>query len=323
MILWIKRNWFVLGILVALASGLMFPEVGARLNPDGVTTTLIVLALFFLIGLTLPSENILQGLMCIRLHLWVQLFVFGLAPLFFFFTSRLLAGHVDAGLIVGIIALGCLPTTVSSCTVFTQVSGGNVVGTMFNAALSNIAGVILSPLLLSLFLSTVGQGLPRDEVVKVLIGLCLKMLLPVAAGQGLRGLIKNWAVDRRKTLSSASSVLILSVVFFATARSAHHPALNGGLAPLLLPMGYLAASHLLLVGLSYGGSRLLRLKAEDRISALFAAPQKTLAMGVPLLSLYFSGNAELLGIAILPLLFYHPFQLLVAGVLKGTPLVRD
>jgi predicted Na+-dependent transporter len=87
-------------------------------------------------------------------------------------------------------------------------------------------------------------------------------------------------------------------------------------------MGYLAVSHLILVALSYFGAVLLRISHEDRVSVLYAAPQKTLAMGVPLLSLYFSGNLELLGVAILPLLFYHPFQLLTAGVIKGSPLVR-
>ena len=52
-------------------------------------------------------------------------------------------------------------------------------------------------------------------------------------------------------------------------------------------------------------------------TAVFVAPQKTLAMGVPLLSTYFAAQPEVLGIAMIPLLFYHPWQLLTAGVAKG------
>ena len=40
-------------------------------------------------------------------------------------------------------------------------------------------------------------------------------------------------------------------------------------------------------------------------------------MGVPLLGIYFARNPEMLGLAVLPILFYHPFQLLVAGVIRG------
>ena len=58
------------------------------------------------------------------------------------------------------------------------------------------------------------------------------------------------------------------------------------------------------------------------VTVLYAAPQKTLAMGAPLLTTYFAGDPETLGLALIPLLFYHPWQLLVAGMLKSSPLVR-
>ena len=71
--------------------------------------------------------------------------------------------------------MSTLPTSVSSsCTVFTSTAGGNVPGTMFNAALANISGVFISPLLISLLLSTSGQGLPADEVIRILINLFIK-----------------------------------------------------------------------------------------------------------------------------------------------------
>ena len=51
-------------------------------------------------------------------------------------------------------------------------------------------------------------------------------------------------------------------------------------------------------------------------------PQKTLAVGIPLLSTYFAHDPELLAVAILPLLFYHPWQLMIAGFIKSSRLIR-
>jgi predicted Na+-dependent transporter len=45
-------------------------------------------------------------------------------------------------------------------------------------------------------------------------------------------------------------------------------------------------------------------------------------MGAPLLSVYFASAPQLLGFALLPLIFYHMWQLMVAGFMKSLPLMR-
>jgi predicted Na+-dependent transporter len=59
-----------------------------------------------------------------------------------------------------------------------------------------------------------------------------------------------------------------------------------------------------------------RLGREDFIAALFCSVKKTLAMGVPLAHLIFGANANL-GLILLPIMFYHPFQLFVCGLLAS------
>ena len=133
----------------------------------------------------------------------------------------------------------------------------------------------------------------------------------------LRLALGSFADKHRKRFSIAANALVLPTVFFAFAKSAGHPAFASGSAALLVPIAYLAAAHLVLVGLVFAGGRLLRLGREDRIALLFVAPQRTLVMGVPLLSVYFARSPELLAMAVLPLLFYHPFQLMVAGLIRS------
>ena len=88
----------------------------------------------------------------------------------------------------------------------------------------------------------------------------------------------------------------------------------------MLPVfAFLAVSHVLLLFAARGGARLLKFAPEDRVAAMFLGAQKTLALGVPMIAIYFSGQPELLATAPLPIIFYHPFQLLVAGVIRALP----
>ncbi len=318
----LRRNWFLLGMLAAIALGLLAPEAGRRLNPGSVTRLALIATLFLIAGFTLPSETIGAGLASWRLHLYVQLFLFLLTPALFLLTSLPLRPLFGMELAAGILALSVLPTTVASCVVFTQVSGGNVVGTLFNAALSNLCGVFLSPLLLALLLRGTGRSLPAGELAAILRELALQILLPLAAGQLLRLLLRKLAEAGRGLLAQLSNALLLGVIFFTMAASAGDPAFLRNLGRAPWPFAYLAAMQLLLVTLAYGGARLLGFPRADVISASFAAPQKTMALGVPLISACFARSGLALGLVLLPVLLYHPWQLLVAGFLRNAFLGR-
>lgn len=311
---WLKKNWFLVGLLIAMVAGYLLADRGAALNPGGWTNRVIVFLLFLITGLKLPSDRIRQDLATPRLHIFLQLFIFVIVPLYFLTAVPLFGEVMEGQLLVGIFALAVLPTTVSSCIVFTGNAGGNTVASVFNAALANTAGIFLSPFLLSLLLSSSGRALPAAQLFSTLQGLAVNMLLPIVLGQLARLWIRNWVTTNRKRLSVASNVLILIIVVFAFARTGANPAFARYAPQLLWPLLYLMASHLVLLALTAGAGRLLRLDRPDRISALFVAPQKTLALGAPLLTIFFQGQ-DILGVALLPLVIYHPWQLFVAGVL--------
>jgi sodium/bile acid cotransporter 7 len=309
---WLKKNWFIVGLLVAMAGGFALAERAALLNAGGWTNRIIVFVLFLITGLKLPSDRIKQDLSTPRLHVFLQLFIFVITPLYFLTAVPLFAAALDGQLLVGIFALAVLPTTVSSCIVFTQNAGGNTVAAVFNAALANVAGIFISPLLLSLLLSSSGRALPMSELLDTLQGLAVNMLLPIVVGQLLRLRLRDWATHHSKRLGVASNVLILLIVLFAFARTAANPSFARYAPQLVLPLLYLLASHLVLLALARGGAALLKLDHTDTITALFVAPQKTLALGAPLLTIFFAGQ-DILGVALLPLVIYHPWQLFVAG----------
>jgi len=313
----LRRQWFLLALLGCLALGFLFPRADALLNPGNLTRTALIVALFLLMGLTLPSESIRSGLADWRLHLYIQGFLFLLTPAYFLLTSLPLRGSLSPGLLAGILALSCLPTTIASCVVFTQLAGGNVAGTLFNAAASNILGVFLSPLLLSVLLRGAGRLVQASQLPAVLRDLALQVLVPIAVGQLLRRKLRAGVERRRGALAVLANILLLGVILFTFARSAGAPGFLEQLRDALSLFLYLAASHLALVALAWFGARALRFSAANVISVLFAAPQKTLALGVPLLATFFARSPEALGLVVLPVLFYHPWQLLVAGLLRS------
>jgi sodium/bile acid cotransporter 7 len=68
--------------------------------------------------------------------------------------------------------------------------------------------------------------------------------------------------------------------------------------------------------LVFSANRLLRLSREDAIASYFCSVKKTLAMGVPLAMLIFGHQADLT-LILLPVMFYHPLQLVVNGVIAN------
>jgi sodium/bile acid cotransporter 7 len=319
MISWLSKNWFMIGIAAAVALGFAFPEIAAA-NPSGISSNIIVMLMFLGIGFTLPSEAITSGFANWRLHLFLQLFIFLVTPAYYLLATSLL--EFPAEIRIGILALAVLPTTVSTCIVFTQAAGGNVVGTMFNAALSNVGGVFLSPVILSLVLRQGGTQMPMSVLTGIILSLLWKMVLPMAVGQLLHLKFSSFARANKKRIGRISNILILLIVLLSVAKSAGNPdflqnAGNFGWAAL-----FLGGSFYLLLMIAAISARLLGFGDRDMISIAYAAPQKTLAMGVPLVSAYFAGDPHLLGIALLPLLFYHPWQILNAGVISLLPFSR-
>ena len=316
MIAFLKRNWFVFGIFCAVALALAVPGLGSALNAGKVLSTAAVVAIFVLSGLSLPSEAVRTGIRKVRVHVFLQLFVFVLTPAYFYATSGWLGEAMGGRLLWGVYALAVFPTTISSCIVMTQMARGNAATAIFNTMLANVLGVFVSPLLLTLLLSRAGQALPADEVARIFLGLALKVLVPFGAGQLLRLRLRAVADRHKKSFSTIGGGLVLLIVFLAFSRAAGGGALRDHAAELPLPFAYLAASNVLLMILAFAGARLCGFDRGDVTAVVFTAPQKTLAMGIPLLSTYFAAQPEVLAVAMLPSLFYHPWQLFTAGLAR-------
>ncbi len=306
-----------MGLALVVVAGLLWPDVGEKLGTGGVVATAAVVGIFVLLGLSLETRVVRRNLRQWRAHAFIEGFIFIVVPASFFATAWLFSDVMEGRLTVGLLALAVLPTTVSSCVVLTQSARGSVPTALTNAVVSNLAGVAVSPLLLSLLLRRGGLSLPPEEIGRILLSVGWKVLLPFLAGQVARRWLADRADRRRRAVSTVSSLLVLLMIFLAFSKAAGDPGLRRGLDELLGPFAYLAGLNLVLMVAAWAGAKLAGLDPGDRVAAVFCGPQKTLAMGVPLLTTVFADRPALLGAALLPLMFYHPWQLMTASLARS------
>lgn len=311
---WLTQNWFLLGLLGVVGLALAWPGPGAPggwLRPD-VSTKTAVAMIFFVQGLVLSFAAMRQGLWRWRLHVLVQGFTYGIIPLLGLLVDRVLGPFLPEALRLGFIFLAVLPTTISSAVVFTALAGGNTAGALVNATLSNLLGVILTPLWISVLLEVRGAGVPVWALVQELL---LLVVLPLGCGGAARWIVHGWADRHRVRLTQGNSVLVLFIVYAAFAGSAQaHVWTQHGWRPVVLALAGALGFFALVLALTFVAVRVAGLGPGDRIAALFCAPQKTLAAGAPMAKLMFATHPGL-GLILLPVMIYHPLQLLVSGVL--------
>jgi sodium/bile acid cotransporter 7 len=318
---WIKTNGFILGLFAVVLLAFIFPDPGARngwLHPDLVQNVGIALILF-LQGISMPLEKVRKWAGNWKLHVIIQSFTFLIFPLVglgFAWVLHQISPAEPPALRDGFLYLCVLPSTVSTSVVLTSVAGGNTAAAILSAAFSNIVGVIVTPLLVTLLMQASGKT-GTGSLGPLLLDITLLTLLPFAAGVGLRRFVCDWVDANKKWVNRISNSVILFFVYSAFCDSVKQKIWHqyGILltAQILLGVAILFGTVSALI---YLAVRLARLNREDSIAAYFCSVKKTLAMGVPLAMLIFGSRSDL-SLILLPIMFYHPFQLLTNGILAN------
>lgn len=311
---WLVQNWFLLGLVGAAFLAWLTPETGASggILRSEITTRFGVVLIFFFQGLTLSLAVMKKGIMQWQLHVFVQAFIFLVIPVLALAALGLSGELLTSELQIGFFFLAALPTTIATSVAYTAMVKGNVAGAVFNSTTSNLAGIFITPLWISIWLEAGGQTLPLGSLF---LDISLMLLAPLVAGQICRPLVHKWIDSYKKVFSMLSSLIIIFIVYAAFCNSWQDNiwAAHGTGTALLAASGaiifFIAVKLLVFVCI-----RLFRFNHENAMAALFCAPQKTLAAGAPMANLIFAGHAGL-GIILLPLMFYHIFQLFLGGVL--------
>lgn len=313
-----NKNDFITQIIIVILLARAYPPIGAEyLQPQITATWICVVFIFILAGLGLKTEEFKKAFQRFYFNAAVQFFNFGVVSSLVFGISRGLAS-IDAipqALADGMVVGACLPLTINMVLVLTKSSGGDEASAVFNAAFGNMVGVFLSPVLILAYLGVSGDV----DLVGVFYKLALRVVLPVSIGQILQkcspavvAFVKEYK-PRFKNAQQLAMVFIVYTVFCKTFSSEDG---NIPIGSIFVTVAIQFCMICIVTALSWVYLKLLFPKEPTlRVMGLFGCTQKTVAMGVPLINAIYESDSNV-GLYTLPLLIWHPIQLVVGSYLS-------
>ncbi|POY35226.1 hypothetical protein C3K47_16320 [Solitalea longa] len=308
----IGLDGFILGIISAIVIARFFPEPGAYEGQWSLKSfaTYGASLIFFFYGLKLNKEKLIHGLSNWRLHLMVQLSTYLIFPLVVFTCFKLFATQSDNLIWVGALFLSAIPSTVSSSVVMVSIAQGNIPAAIFNASISSLVGVFLTPFWINIFFSSGSQGF---DIADIILKLIFQVLVPVILGLLLNKHFGKFADKYKAQLRYFDQSIILLIVYTSFSESFKHKVFEGYQVAELLLLG------LLMVGLFFcvyflisAAAKAFTFNREDRITAVFCGSKKSLVHGTVMSKVIFA-NSLSLGVILLPLMMYHALQLVICS----------
>jgi len=292
----------------------IYPPVGIEESP--LHLPLIagygVSVIFFFYGAKLSPESLLSGLSKWRLHLVVQLSTFVLFPLVIIGLRSIFKEYFSTNIGLGIFYLAALPSTVSSSIVMVSIARGNIAAAIFNASISSILGIFITPLLMSTVLGKTETGF---DIGHTILLLCLQVLLPVIVGLLLHSKLGSWVSRYKKTLGYFDQLIILLIVYTSFCESFSGNMFSNFAISEIFFLGAMMLSLFLVVfALMYQLSVWMHFKREDRITVIFCGSKKSLVQGAVMGKVLFPDQA-VLGVVLLPLMLYHALQLMAGSTI--------
>lgn len=318
----LRKHWFLIGIVLSIMVAKWNPSLGAKgglLKPEYSVKYLAVSLIFFNSGLSLRSEELTEAMTRVKLHSFVQCFTLLFVPIIINILASILSRTaLNQWLIQGLRVVGCMPPPVSSAVILTKAVGGNDAAAIFNSAFGSFLGIAVTPFLLYVIIGS-SSTVPFSSVF---IQLSLTVVLPLMIGQWFRMYIKDWLEKNKPpfgTISSCTLLLIIYTTFCDTFSQSSLDIDGQSLIKLAIIIVFL---QLLLLYLTFNLSQMsyLDFTPAETVAIMFCSTHKSLTLGIPMLKIIYAGY-PFLSIISIPLLMYHPTQILIGGLL--VPVIKN
>ncbi|XP_017652220.1 sodium/bile acid cotransporter 7 isoform X2 [Nannospalax galili] len=313
-----RKEWFMIGIVLAIGAAKLEPSVGVNggpLKPEVTVSYIAVATIFFNSGLSLKTEELTSALVHLKLHLFIQVFTLAFFPAtIWLFLQLLSVTSINEWLLKGLQTVGCMPPPVSSAVILTKAVGGNEAAAIFNSAFGSFLGIVVTPLLLLLFLGS-SSSVPFTSIFSQLF---MTVVVPLIIGQIVRRYIKDWLERKQPPFGTVSSSVLLMIIYttFCDTFSNPHIDLDKFSLVLILFIISIQLSFMLLTFI-FSTRNNSGFTPADTVAIVFCSTHKSLTLGIPMLKIVFAGHEHLSLISV-PLLIYHPAQILLGSVLVPT-----
>ncbi|KAL7574487.1 hypothetical protein ACA910_015849 [Epithemia clementina (nom. ined.)] len=311
-----KANDFLILILCAICLARAYPPLGADyLAPEITATWCSVIFIFLYAGLGLKTDDFATAFKRVYFNTFVQVFNFGFVSAVVYAGTRGLeaANILSPALSDGMVIASCMPMAINLVHVLTEAAGGDEPLAIINSAGANMIGVFLSPALILGYLGVTGETQMTDVFYK----LTLRVLLPVIVGQIVQktmpwvmAIFNKYKLYYKKAQEYAL-VFIVYTVFCETFTTDTSSSLGDVFLMILFVLIFLI---FFMISAWFTMGLLFRDYPEMRVMGLFGCTHKTIALGIPLVNALYEGNPNV-GLYTLPLLIWHPMQLIIGSLL--------
>ncbi|WP_326982997.1 bile acid:sodium symporter family protein [Chryseobacterium sp. MYb264] len=303
-----KQNLFLLLLIVMVFMAKLIP-FKASYNEFFNLSAFIdwgIAGIFLFYGLKLNLKEVVKDISNWKLHLIIQSGTFILFPLLVLLFYPWVKSSEFENIWLSIFFLACLPSTVSSSVVMVSIAKGNVTSAIFNASMSGLIGIIMTPLLMSFFLEPASGSENHGEVIQQLL---IKVLLPIILGILLNPVFKKW-ITKYSTIIAEFDRLIILLIVYESFSTAFIENIFGSVPPIVFLI--LAFSVFFLFFMVYHIlqfiAKKMKFNAQDIITVSFCGSKKSLVHGsLFLLVLGVTDDQKVL--FLLPVMVYHSFQL--------------
>lgn len=300
----IKKNLFVILIILVLVFSIIFPLPGLKVNEWGLLTPLTFIAMF-VSGLGLSFDRIKGSFKDYKSILYSFCAVYLLFPVVVFLIFSIFGGK-EGDLYVGSMILAAQSSTLSSAVVLTMSAGGNVPLALIITIINNVASAFVTPPLLKVLLSAGGDI--SFDLGAMISKLVLVLILPVVLAQIIRlFLIKH--MDKLNPLRKIISRFVVLAFVLAGAASASSQ-LTGNLQVVGLMVLLVSVLHIIMLGASALFAKAVKLDRDSLPAVMFCSSQKTLPASLLVWSNFFPAFT----LAPIVIVGYHVMQLFIDSV---------
>ncbi|WP_313276922.1 bile acid:sodium symporter family protein [Timonella senegalensis] len=300
---------FLAALIGAVVLASFFPVRGQAAEAFDVLVVVAVAWLFFLYGVRLKTSEAIAALKDWRLHSVVLACTYVLFPLVGLACMLIPDAILPHELKLGVLFMTLLPSTVQSSIAFVSIARGNVAGAVVAASFSNLAGVVITPLLVAGLMGA-QVGFSASAIGKI----ALQLLLPFVLGQLVRRWLADWVIRHRRLTTFTDRGSVVLVVYSAFSRGVVDGIWTkvsvGNVVTLLILSAIVLA---LMLGASNIVGKKMGFSRADQAVILMCGSKKSLATGVPMATVLFS--AATVGMMVLPIMIFHQLQLIVCAVI--------
>ena len=190
-----------------------------------------------------------------------------------------------------------------------------------------MTGIIISPTVILVLLSNSTD----IDILNTFFELAMKIMIPFFVGQLIRISFsdkgREWILNKKAYFKKFVEIGLFYIIFCAISES-FKSGFDADFIDVVYIFLIIIGLHLCLLIMNWyltlGYSKIVDIDTKiccckpfniyDRITILFCGVMKTAAMGLPMIETMF-GNDSNMGMYIIPLLIYHPLQLIIDSLL--------